>query len=168
MLGDKIEDILREKFFVSEDNYAWDMEELSMAIKAGGGVMRNPLSKHMFTASDIRLILAHPLGQQLRKLNTEQERMKKGVRAETINKIDKLGRTMLNFQQVDTSPLREQIDEFQGYLLTLSDAEQKTITTLKIPGRDSTSGQAFDYTIAESVGDAKANVTCFHKVGLPQ
>lgn len=43
--GDKIEDIPQQNFFVSEDNYAWDMDELAQAIAANSGVMRNPLSR---------------------------------------------------------------------------------------------------------------------------
>jgi hypothetical protein len=46
--GDKIEDIPRANFFVSEDNYAWIMEELVVALVVQNGVMSNPWSKLMF------------------------------------------------------------------------------------------------------------------------
>jgi hypothetical protein len=164
MLGDKIEDIPRDKVLVTEDNYIWDMDELTQALAVGGGTMRNPLSKHMFTASDIRMILAHPVGRQLKAMHVEQNQMKKGVRPATISRIENLGKIMKNFQELDTSPLREHMDEFEGYCLTLSEAEQKTIKALKIPATDGFNGQAFDYTISQSLQDAKANVTCFHKV----
>lgn len=164
MYGDRIEDIPKANFFVSEDNYAWDMEELAQAITSNDGVMRNPLSRSMFSKSDIKSILAHSLGKRLKPLQMAQNQLKKGVRPATIERINALGRMMLGFQEVDTAPIREAIDEFEGYIATIPEMEQKTINSLKIPAKDGTSGQPFDYTIGESVRDAKANVTCFHKV----
>jgi hypothetical protein len=43
---------------------------------------------------------------------------------------------MKNFPEIDTSPLREHIEEFEGYCLTLAETEQKTIKSLKIPATD--------------------------------
>jgi hypothetical protein len=65
MLGDEVSDIPRANFYVTEDNYAWDMDELAQAITANEGIMRNPLSKEIFTSKDIKGILLHPLGQGL-------------------------------------------------------------------------------------------------------
>jgi hypothetical protein len=45
---------------------------LEAALTVGGGTMRNPLSKYMFTASDIRIILAHPVRNQLKARDVEQ------------------------------------------------------------------------------------------------
>lgn len=162
--GDKIEDIPQQNFFVSEDNYAWDMDELAQAIAANSGVMRNPLSRKMFSESDIRMILAHPLGKRLRLLQQAQSQLKKGVRPTTIDWIEKLGCIMLAEEAVDAAPSREAMDEFLAFVATIPEAEQNTINSLKIPARDGFSGQPFDYTIGESVRDAKANTTCFHKV----
>ncbi|KAI9786208.1 MAG: hypothetical protein M1839_007618 [Geoglossum umbratile] len=164
MLGDKIEDIPKQNFFVSEDDYAWDMEELAQALASNDGVMRNPLSREMFSESDIRKILAHPLGQRLKPLQMAQDQLKKGVRPATIDRVEKLGRIMLADQSVNAAPSRQAMDEFIAYVATLPESEQETINSLKIPGRDGYSGQPFDYTIGESVRDAKANTTCFHKV----
>lgn len=164
MFGDKVEDIPKENFFASEDNYAWDMDELAQALTSNDGVMRNPLSRQMFSESDIRMILAHPLGQRLKPIQYAQSQLKKGVRPTTIDQIEKLGRIMLEEQSIDAAPSRTAMDEFYAYLVTIPDSEQKTIRSLKIPARDSLNGQAFDYTIGESVRDAKANTTCFHKV----
>ena len=164
MLGDAIEDIPKLNFFVSEDNYAWDMDELAQAIASNDGVMRNPLSRQMFSESDIRMILAHPLGKRLKPLQMAQSQLKKGVRPATIDRIEKLGRIMLADQGVDAASSRTAMDEFLAYVVTIPDSEQKTINSLKIPAIDGHSGQAFDYTIGESVRDAKANTTCFHKV----
>jgi hypothetical protein len=165
MLGDKIEEISKQNFFVSEDNYAWDMDELAQALAANDGVMRNPLSRQLFSESDIRMILAHPLGQRLKPIQYAQSQLKKGVRPTTIDQIEKLGRIMLEEQSADAAPSRTAMDEFLAYLVTIPESEQMTIKSLKIPARDSFSGQAFDYTVGESVRDAKANTTCFHKVG---
>lgn len=43
--------------------------------------------------------------------------------------------------------------------------EQKAIDGLKCPARDSHTGQAYDFSIGESVRDAKGNRVCFHKTG---
>lgn len=166
MLGDKVADIPKRNFFVSEDNYAWDMEELAQAITSNEGVMRNPLSRQMFSESDIRTILNHPLGKALRPLQLAQSQMKKGVRPATIDWIAKLGQILLEDQSVATLPSRKAMDEFQAYVATLPELEQKTIDSLKIAAKDRHTGQPFDYTIGESVRDAVANVTCLHKVLL--
>lgn len=164
MYGDRIEDIPKQNFIASEDNYAWDIDELAQAITSNGGVMRNPLSRKMFSESDIRMILAHPLGRRLKLQGEEQSRHKKGVRPATIDWIEKLGRIMLADKTADAAPSREAMDEFLAFVATLPETEQKTLNELRIEARDGFSGQDFDYSIGESVRDAKANTTCFHKV----
>lgn len=164
MLGDRIADIPAENFFVSEDNYAWDMDELAQAITANGCVMRNPLSKQLFTESDIKFILAHPLGRQLKLGRDRQAQYRKGVRQATISWCAKLGKVMLEDQSVDTMPSKKALEEFRAYVATLPEGEKQTIGELKIPAVDSTSKQPFDYTIGEAVKDAVANTTCLHKV----
>jgi hypothetical protein len=164
MLGEKIEAIPRAQFFVSEDNWAFDMEELVMAIEANSGVMRNPLSRQMFSNADILTILGHPLGKRLKPLEEDQSRWRKGIRPTTIAKIDELGRTMLTDQSMDGGPTRIAIDEFLAFMVTVPSSEQQTIKRLKIPAVDKNTGQPFDYSIAESVTDAKAGTTCYHKV----
>lgn len=71
---------------------------------------------------------------------------------------------MLSEETVDAAPSREAMDEFLAFVATIPETGKKTINSLKIPARDGFSGQPFDYTIGESVRDAKANTTCFHKV----
>jgi hypothetical protein len=56
-------------------------------------------------------------------------------------------------------------DEFVAYLATLPKAEQEAIDRLRVPARDSHTGQAFDCTIGDAVRDAKANRICVHKTG---
>jgi ribosome-binding protein aMBF1 (putative translation factor) len=151
MLGDRVEDIPRENFFASEDNYAWDMEELAQALEANSGVMRNPLSREMFSESDIRRILAHRLGRRLRPLQEDQSKYKKGIRPATIDRVAALGTALLADQTEDMAPSRQAMDEFLAFVATLPEFEQETINSLKIEARDSFSRQPFDYTIGQAV-----------------
>jgi hypothetical protein len=118
MLGDEVKDIPRANFYVTEDNYAWDMEELVQAITANSGVLRNPLSKEMFTPKDIKGILFHPLGKPLAAMAVQQHEMSKGVRVETITQMEKLSRVLLEDQSSDTVPSRTAVDEFLAYVAT--------------------------------------------------
>jgi len=118
MLGDEVKDIPRANFYVTEDNYAWDMEELVQAISVGKGIMRNPLSKEMFTPKDIRGILVHPLGKSLAALAVQQKEMSKGVRMATIIQMETLARVLLEDQSADTIPSRKAVDEFLAYCAT--------------------------------------------------
>jgi hypothetical protein len=118
MLGDEVKDIPRANFYVTEDNYAWDMDELVQAITANSGVLRNPLSKEMFTPKDIKGILFHSLGKPLAAMAVQQHEMSKGVRAETITRMEKLSRVLLEDQSSDTLPSRTAVDEFLAYIAT--------------------------------------------------
>lgn len=165
MLGDDVADIPRANLLVTEDNHAWDMSELAAALEANSGVMRNPLTRAMFTPDDVRRVLRHPLGARLAPLRLEQDQLKKGVRRDTIDRLARLSATMLADQTPDAAPSMVAVDEFLSYVAGLPASEQKTLDELKIPATDSHTALAFDYTIGESVRDAKANRTCFHKTG---
>ncbi|KAH6642655.1 hypothetical protein C7974DRAFT_328171 [Boeremia exigua] len=165
MYGDAIKDIPRSNFYVTEDNYAWDMEELVAAIKAGSGVPRNPLSKQMFTPKDVKGIYMHPLARPLAALAVEQKEMSRGVRPETVARMEKLSSILLEDQSTDTLPSRHAVDEFLAYIATLPELEQKAVNGLKCPAKDSHTGQAYDSSIGEAVRDAKGNRVCFHKTG---
>lgn len=165
MYGDAIPDIPRSSFWVSEDGYAWDMDELAAAIKSGGGIMRNPLSKQLFTTNDIRAIVRHPLGKGLQAMQVAQSKMSEGVRSKTIDELDNLANILLADMSTDQLKSRTALDEFQAYVATLPDAEQKAIDLLKVPAKDSHTGQPFDASIGESVRDALGNRVCFHKTG---
>ena len=165
MYGDEVSDIPRENFFVSEDGYAWDMEELAQAITSGGGVMRNPLSKLMFTPADVGHIVQHPQGKGLAALQVAQSKLKKGVRPKTIDELDRLAKVLLADQTEDQAPSRHAVDAFAAYLATLPRAEQKAIDGLRVPAKDSHTGMEFDTTIGEAVKDAQGNRVCSHKIG---
>ncbi|UPX18306.1 uncharacterized protein EKO05_0008609 [Ascochyta rabiei] len=165
MYGDEVKDIPRSNFYVTEDNYAWDLEELVAAIKAGSGVLRNPLSKQMFTPKDVKGIYTHPLAKPLAALAVEQKEMSKGVRPETITHMEKLSNILLEDQSTDAMPSRHAVDEFLAYVATLPELEQNAIQGLKCPAKDSHTGQAYDSSIGEAVRDAKGNRVCFHKTG---
>lgn len=118
MYGDEVKDIPRSNFYVTEDNYAWDLDELVAAIKAGSGILRNPLSKQMFTPTDIKGIYMHPLAKPLAALAVEQKAMSKGVRPATITRMEKLASILLEDQSTDTMPSRHAVDEFLAYVAT--------------------------------------------------
>ena len=165
MYGDKVADIPRTRFLATEDGYPWDMEELAQAIQSNGGVMRNPLSRQMFTTEDIRTILQHPLGKGLAALGVEQGKLSKGVRPKTIEELEKMSAVLLADMSEDQMESRHVLDQFLGYVATLPGSEQKALDKLRVPAKDSHTGQAFDTTIGEAVRDAKANVVCIHKIG---
>lgn len=165
MLGDEISDIPRSNFWVSDDGFAWDMSELAGALKANSGVMRNPLSKQMFTADDVRAIVRHPLGKNLAALQLEQKQLTNGVRPETITRLAQMAGVLLEDQSADATVSREAVDGFLSFLATLPDKEQNAIRVLRVPATDSHTGRPFDVTIGDAVADAKANRQCFHKTG---
>ena len=163
--GDPISQIPRANFWASEDGYAWDMEELAGALKSGDGIMRNPLTKEMFTRSDVRAIVRHPLGKGLAALQLEQSSLKRGVRPQTILQIDKLAKVLSQDMSEDGIPSRLAVEEFVSYLETLPEGEQKAIERLKVPAKDSHNGTPFDTTIGEAVADMQGNRVCSHKTG---
>lgn len=165
MYGDAIADIPRAHFWVSEDGYAWDMDELAAAIISNSGVMRNPLSREMFTASDIQAIVRHPLGKRVVPSQEEQSRLSQGVRSSTIDKLEELSKALLADTSDDQLPSRKAVDTFLAYRAILPRSEQEALDGLRVPARDSHTRQAFDCTIGEAVRDAQANKTCFHKTG---
>ncbi|RYN78045.1 hypothetical protein AA0117_g4582 [Alternaria alternata] len=91
--------------------------------------------------------------------------MSKGVRTDTIVRMEKLSAVLLEDQSSDNLPSRKAVDEFLLYIATLPDLEQKAIESLKCPAKDSHTGQYYDFTIGEAVRDAKGNLVCFHKTG---
>lgn len=165
MAFDAISDIPRANFWTSEDGYAWDMEELARAITSGKGVMRNPLSKQMFTTADIRGIIQHPLGKGLQALQVEQRKLKRGVRPQTIDELEKLAKVLLVDMSEDGKASHLAVEAFVSYLETLPSGEQEAIDNLKVPATDSHTGMAFDATIGEAVKDVAGNRVCSHKTG---
>jgi hypothetical protein len=132
MLGDEVIDIPRANFYVTEDNYAWDMDELAQAITANEGIMRNPLNKEMFTTKDIKGILTHPLGQGLGALAVKQNEMSKGVRSRTIDEMEKLCQVLLGDNSSDTIPSRKAVDEFLAYIATRMSRKFPSLRTVQL------------------------------------
>ena len=163
--GDPISSIARDVFWVSEDNYAWDMEELVAAITASKGSLRNPLSKQPFSAADIEEIIRHPLGSSIAAVQIGQAKLRKGVRPETITRLKSMATILLSDNSENSFPSHQAVDEFLSYAATLPQAEREAIDKLKVPAVDSHTGQPFDDTIGDSVRDAKGNRICFHKAG---
>ncbi len=165
MYGDPVSEIPRERFWVSEDGYPWDMEELAQAITSNGGVMRNPLSRQLFTPGDVKAIVQHPLGKPLAALQLAQDKLYKGVRPQTIDQLACMSSILLEDNSEDQMASRHVIDEFLAYVATLPEAEQKALDGLRVPARDSLTQQPFDSTIGEAVRDAQGNRVCIHKIG---
>ena len=118
VLRDPIDTIPQEEFFVTEDNWAWDMSELAQAITAHSGVMRNPETGEMFSPQDIRNILAHPQGKHLAALRIAQKQMFQGVRPETITRMEALADTMEGERGTQWDETWEAIRGFQAYIAT--------------------------------------------------
>ena len=165
MYGEPIADIPRLHFWVSEDGYAWDMEELAQALKANGGAMRNPLSRQLFTPKDISAIVQHPLGKGLAAMQLEQSQMFKGVRPSTAEQLEKLATALLADMSDDQIASRKAVDGFLAYMATLPQTEQRALNELRVPAKDTHTGQVFDTSIGDAVRDAQGNRVCFHKVG---
>jgi hypothetical protein len=119
MLGDEVRDIERNDFLVSEDGYAWSVEELVQAIKANGGVMRNPLSKDMFSPEDIKMILLHPTGKALGMMQLQQSQMANGVRKATIEHLQSLAATVLTDDADDQFESRKAIGKLAVTFCTI-------------------------------------------------
>ncbi len=136
MYGDPVADIPRARFLVTDDNYPWDMEELAAAIKSNGGVMRNPLTKQLFTTADVRTIVQHPLGQCLAALQIEQSKLSEGIRAKTIDELDQMAKVLLADMSEDQMKSREILDAFMAYAATLPDSEQVALDKLRVPAID--------------------------------
>ncbi|CZR63942.1 uncharacterized protein PAC_13839 [Phialocephala subalpina] len=163
MYGDQVSDIPRGHFLVTEDGYPWDMEELVQAIQSNGGVMRNPLSKQMFTIDDVRAIVHHPLGHCLAALQIEQSKLSQGIRNKTIDELDNMAKVLLADMSEDQAKSRDILDAFMAYVATLPETEQVALDKLRVPAVDSHTGIPFDTSVGEAVRDAQGNKLCFHK-----
>lgn len=165
MYGDTIFGIPRDRFLATEDGYAWDMEELPQALTANGAVMRNPLSRQLFSDADVRAILQHPLGQHLAVAAVAQGELVRGVRESTTTRLKQLSDALLGDNSMDQQPSRTAVDQFWAYVATLPNDEQEALEKLRVPATDSHTRQPFDFSILEALRDAVGNRTCFHKVG---
>jgi hypothetical protein len=52
-----------------------------------------------------------------------------------------------------------------AYVATLPQEEQDAINNLRVPAKDSRTGQEFDCSIGDSVRDGLSNKICMHKMG---
>ena len=118
LLHEPIHSIERQHFYVTEDNWAWDVPELAQAIEANGGVMRNPMTGDMFTTKDIHNLIMHPDGKHLAALQIAQQDLLQGVRPETITRMEKLAGIMVAQRSQNWSESWEQIGAFQAYVAT--------------------------------------------------
>jgi len=95
----------------------------------------------------------------------EQKSLSQGVRPMTIDEIDKMATVLLADMSEDQMESRHVVDGFLAYIATLPLSEQKVLDDLRVPAKDSHTGQGFDTSIGEAVRDASGNRVCFHKTG---
>lgn len=143
------------------------MDELVSSLAANRGVMRNPLSKNLFSQADVKAITQHPFGRRLSSMQNEQGRMIQGVRLRTVDKIKELATSLLADQSTDQASSRRALDEYLNYKASLAPEEQRILDELRVPARDSHTGLAFDESVGEAVQDAVSNKICMHKTGTP-
>ena len=154
---DLLSSIPRTRFFVSEDNYAWDMAELVAALQANpAAAPRNPLSRAPFTEADVVAIVHHPLGRCLAAMQVSQRELKKGVRGEVVQRLEHLARVMLEDED-SMEASRVAMDEFAAYLATLPRVEREALFRLRVPARDRHTDLGYDASVGEMLRDAKAN-----------
>ena len=166
VLNEPISSVPRASFLATADGYAWDMEELVQAIAANGGVFKNPLTHLWFSESDIRAILAHPLGAELRRAQAAQESLRDGVRRDTAVALHKVGAALMNDRANDGNGAVASawaLAEFRAFVLTLPESEQRDIAALRTTGIDRHTRTVYSASTVQSVLDDTG--TCFHKRG---
>ena len=161
-----ISTIPRDRFFVSEDNYAWDMAELVDALKANpAAAFRNPLSRAPFTEADVTAIVRHPLGRGLGAMQVQQSELRQGVRKETVDKMAALASVLLEDED-SMEESREAMDDFAAYTATLPRQEKDALDALRVPAIDRHTGWGYDASLGEMLRDAKGNQVCLYTLEL--
>jgi hypothetical protein len=151
MLRLPIANIPRESFWVTEDGFAWKMDELAQALIANGGEMRNPINHRMFSDRDVQAIHSHPLTKNLDMSQRKQPDIRISALSsmeETIDKLDELANTMVSDISADRLPSRKGLEEFLVYLLRLPKSEQNSIDELQLPGVKFTLAQLLEAALA--------------------
>ncbi len=111
------------------------------------------------------MIVQHPLGKRLAALQIEQSKLSQGVRPKTIEELEKMSTVLLADMSSDQMESRRVVEAFRAYIATLPESEQNALDRLRVPAKDSHTGQAFDTSIGEAVQDSLAGKLCFHKTG---
>lgn len=151
MLRLPIADIPRESFWVTEDGFAWEMDELAQALIANGGEMRNPINHRMFSNRDVQAIHSHPMTKNLDMSQRKQPDVRISALSsmeQTIDKLDELANTMVSDISADRLPSRKGLEEFLVYLLRLPKSEQNSIDELQLPGVKFTLAQLIEAALA--------------------
>jgi hypothetical protein len=135
-----VADIPRESFCVTEDGYAWKMDELANALIANGGEMRNPINLRMFSSRDVQAINTHPMTKSLSvsqpDVRTSSQSSRAETRAETVDKLDELTTILVSDISAEQHPSRKGLEDFLGYLLRLPESELQAIDELPLPGTE--------------------------------
>ena len=155
---DPLSSIPRSRFFASEDNYAWDMSELAAALHANQSAsLRNPLSRAPFTEADVTAIVHHPLGRGLAAVRIRQTELRRGVRQETVRRLETLAKVLLEDDEESMQVSRGAMDDFAAYVATLPRDEREALNGLRCPATDRHTGVGYDASVGDMLRDAKAN-----------
>ena len=166
VMAEPLKDIPRAYFLATADGFAWDLRELVQAIAANGGTFKNPINHTWFAQSDIKTILAHPTGAELRRAQAAQSLLRDGVRQETAAALRKLGTAWMTDQANDAATAiasAHATAEFRAFFATLPEQEQRDIAQLRTTGVDRHSGAVYAASTVQAVLDDTE--TCFHKRG---
>jgi hypothetical protein len=167
MTTDAVADIPRPNFFVTEDGYPWDMDELVQAIVAANGLYVNPMTKAAFTTRDVENILAHAAAAPLRQMHAAQAQLSPGGLSQaTAAALHLVATTCLQDDSEQFAPSFHALDIFLNTTVTLCAQEQNLLKMRLFSLQDS----HFPYgrsrqSIMQIVADGRSNTICIHKTG---
>jgi len=165
--GEPVEDIPRDSFWVSSDNYAWNIHTLVDHLWDMGRLRRNPLTRKLFTPADIRSLVAHPGGQSLAEepLELSAVGLVQGVRTTTLQQLAQLALALQPDGSFDQEAANEALDIFEQYMVTLPAEEQEALDKLRVPAADEPTKPTFDCPLGEILRDAFETKAGLQKVG---
>ena len=149
--GEPVEDIPRDSFWVSADNYAWNVDSLLDRLLEMGRPRRNPLTRKLFTPADIRSLVAHPVGQTLAEEPLEGSTIGhvQGVRRTTLQQLAQLALALQPIGSFEQDAACEALDIFEQYVVTLPAEEQEALYNLRVPAANDPSKPTFDCPLGE-------------------
>jgi len=152
-----VANIPRQNFWVTEDGYAWNMDELANALIANGGEMRNPINLRMFSNRDVQAITTHPMAKRINAPQPDVRTAPLNSRAEMIGKLDELSTILFADISAEQLPSRKGLEDFLAYLLTLPEPELQAIEELALLGTE--------FTLTQLVRAAQARKVSLFRTG---
>ena len=160
-----VSSIPRDRFFASEDNYAWDMAELVAALNSNPAAsLCNPLSHSPFTQADVTAIVKHPLGRNLGATQVCQIKFKCGARRKAVDRLNRLSRIMLTAED-SMEAGQEAIDDLSACMATLPKPDTDALGGLSVSAGGRRIGWGYGWNVGEMLWDAKANKVRGNRAG---